>query len=195
MVGVEPEFFLLRRDGQGGWTVGDAADLLDKPSYDLKSIHRNQALLDDLRSTLLALGFDLLQIDHEDAIGQYEVNYRFDEALAAADRFILFKLAAHAVAERHGLTFSGMPKPLAHAPGQRAAFSPEHRGRGGTARVGVTRGRNGVERNGSAFCGRSAPPRRRGVRAVRTHGQQLQAAGREPKCIGHDVVTGMEGGG
>jgi glutamine synthetase len=122
MVGVEPEFFLLRRDGQGGWAVGDGADRLDKPSYDLKSIHRNQALLDDLRGTLLALDFDLLQIDHEDAIGQYEVNYRFDEALAAADRFILFKLAAHAVAERHGLTFSGMPKPLAHAPGSGLHF-------------------------------------------------------------------------
>ena len=122
MVGVEPEFFLVRRDAQGGWVVGDPADRLDKPSYDLKAIHRNHALLDDLRSTLLALGFDLLQIDHEDAIGQYEINYRYEEALGAADRFILFKLAAHAVAERHDLTFSGMPKPLADAPGSGLHF-------------------------------------------------------------------------
>jgi glutamine synthetase len=122
MVGAEPEFFLLRRDGQGGWAVGDSYDRLDKPSYDLKSIHRNQAVLDDLRCTLLALGFELLQIDHEDAPGQYETNYRYDEALGAADRFILFKLAAHAVAERHGLVFSGMPKPLGHAPGSGLHF-------------------------------------------------------------------------
>lgn len=121
-VGIEPEYFLLRRDATGRWGVADAQDTLDKPSYDLKSIHRNAAYLDDMRSTLTALGFALQQIDHEDACGQYEINYRFDEALAAADRFMLFKLAAHAVAERHGMVFSCMPKPLAHAPGSGLHF-------------------------------------------------------------------------
>ncbi len=121
-VGIEPEFFLLRRDAAGRWGVADAQDTLDKPSYDLKSIHRNAAYLDDMRSTLTLLGFDLQQIDHEDACGQYEINYRFDEALAAADRFMLFKLVAHAVAERHGMVFSCMPKPLAHAPGSGLHF-------------------------------------------------------------------------
>ncbi len=121
-VGIEPEFFLLRQDAQGRWSVGDGADNLDKPSYDLKSIIRNQAFLDEMRVTLEALGFDLQQIDHEDANGQYEINYRFDEALAAADRFMLFKLAAHAVAQRHGQHFSCMPKPLAHAPGSGLHF-------------------------------------------------------------------------
>jgi glutamine synthetase len=138
-VGIEPEFFLLRQDAQGHWSVGDAADQLDKPSYDLKSIVRNQAFLDDMRETLTLLGFDLQQIDHEDANGQYEINYRFDEALAAADRHMLFKLAAHAVAQRHGQHFSCMPKPLAQAPGSglhfhlsitdaqgRAVFAQEH---------------------------------------------------------------------
>ncbi len=121
-VGIEPEFFLLRQDAQGQWRVADAADTLDKPSYDLKAIHRNQGFLDELRRTLEALGFDLQQIDHEDANGQYEVNYRYDEALAAADRFMLFKQAAHAVAQAHGMVYSGMPKPLAHAPGSGLHF-------------------------------------------------------------------------
>ena len=116
-VGIEPEFFLLRKDAQGAWCVGDVLDTLDKPSYDLKALQRNQAYLDDMRQTLVALGFQLEQIDHEDATGQYEINYRFDDALAAADRYMLFKLAAHAVAQKHGLHFSCMPKPLAHAPG------------------------------------------------------------------------------
>jgi len=75
-----------------------------------------------MRQTLTALGFDLYQIDHEDACGQYEINYRFDHALAAADRYLLFKLAAHAVAEKHGCVFSCMPKPLAHAPGSGLHF-------------------------------------------------------------------------
>ena len=121
-VGIEPEYFLLKRNAQGQWDVADAEDRLAKPSYDLKAIHRNAAYLDDMRSTLTALGFELQQIDHEDARGQYEVNYKFDHALAAADRYMLFKLAAHAVAERHGMTFSCMPKPLAHAPGSGLHF-------------------------------------------------------------------------
>lgn len=120
-VGVEPEFFLLRQAGDQ-WQVADAQDQLAKPSYDLKSIHRNAAWLEDMRSTLVELGFELQQIDHEDACGQYEINYRFDDALAAADRYMLFKLSAHAVAERHAMVFSAMPKPLAHAPGSGLHF-------------------------------------------------------------------------
>ena len=121
-VGIEPEFFLLRRNAQGCWVTGDEADRLSKPSYDLKTIHRQRDFLDDMRANLTALGFELQQIDHEDANGQYEINYRFDEALAAADRFQLFQLTAHAVAERHGLVYSGMPKPLAGAPGSGLHF-------------------------------------------------------------------------
>lgn len=121
-VGIEPEFFLLKRDAQGQWDVADTNDLLDKPSYDLKSIHRNAHYLAGMRTALTALGFDLQQIDHEDARGQYEINYMFDHALAAADRYMLFKLSAHAVAQSHGMTFSCMPKPLANAPGSGLHF-------------------------------------------------------------------------
>ena len=121
-VGIEPEFFLLRRDDSGRWRAADDRDQLDKPSHDLKSIHRNRGFLEDMRSTLTALGFDLQQIDHEDACGQYEINYRFDDALAAADRYMLFKLAAHAIAEKHGMTFSCMPKPFAGSPGSGLHF-------------------------------------------------------------------------
>jgi glutamine synthetase len=120
--GIEPEFFLLKQDAQGYWAVADAADRLGKPSYDLQSIARNFGFLDDMRRHLTALGFDLQQMDHEDAIGQYEINYRFDEALAAADRYQLFKLTAQAVASEHGCTFSTMPKPLAMAPGSGLHF-------------------------------------------------------------------------
>lgn len=116
-VGIEPEFFLLRRGADGRWQVADGEDRLGKPSYDLKAIVRNHGFLDDMRRHLSALGFELQQMDHEDATGQYEINYRHDEALAAADRFQLFKLTAHSVAAQHGAVFSGMPKPLAHAPG------------------------------------------------------------------------------
>lgn len=122
-VGVEPEFFLFSEAAdRAGQPSGDAFDKLSKPSYDLKSIHRQQALLEDLRSSLTQLGFDILQIDHEDANDQYELNYRFSDALAAADRYQLFKLSAHAIAERHGRVFSAMPKPRANSPGSGLHF-------------------------------------------------------------------------
>ena len=121
-VGIEPEFFLLKKGTDGRWLPADAQDGLDKPSYDLKSIHRNLGFLDDMRVALTQLGFELQQIDHEDACGQYEINYRFDNALAAADRFMLFKLTAHAIAEQHGAVFSCMPKPFAGAPGSGLHF-------------------------------------------------------------------------
>ncbi|MBK1683979.1 type III glutamate--ammonia ligase [Rhodoferax fermentans] len=121
-VGIEPEFFLLKKGSDGRWLPADGQDRLDKPSYDLKSIHRNQGFLDDMRVALTQLGFELQQIDHEDACGQYEINYSFDDALAAADRFMLFKLTAHAIAEQHGCVFSCMPKPFAGAPGSGLHF-------------------------------------------------------------------------
>jgi len=121
-VGIEPEFFLLKKGADGRWLPADAQDSLDKPSYDLKSIYRNQGFLDDMRVALTQLGFELQQIDHEDACGQYEINYKFDDALTAADRFMLFKLTAHAIAQQHGAVFSCMPKPFAGAPGSGLHF-------------------------------------------------------------------------
>lgn len=121
-VGIEPEFFLMKKNPLGQWQVADADDQLAKPSYDLKSIARNYSFLQELNANLVQLGFQLEQTDHEDACGQYEINYAHDEALAAADRFILFKLTAHEIAQKHGMVFSCMPKPLAHAPGSGLHF-------------------------------------------------------------------------
>jgi glutamine synthetase len=120
-LGIEPEFFLLRHDGQR-WRPADAADALDKPSYDLKSLARQAGFLKDLQDALAAQGLDVLQADHEDSHGQYELNFAHDEALASCDHLMLFKLAAHAVAERHGSVFSMMPKPFADQPGSGMHF-------------------------------------------------------------------------
>ncbi len=72
--------------GGGCWVVADVQDRLDKPSYDLQAIGCSFGFLDDMRRHLSALGFELQQMDHEDACGQFEINYRHDYALAAADR-------------------------------------------------------------------------------------------------------------
>jgi glutamine synthetase len=114
--GIEPEFFLLKQVA-GKWLPADDADRLDKPSYDLKSLPRQRVYLQGLQQALEACGLDVLQLDHEDAHGQYEVNFGFDEVLASADHLMLFKQAAHALAEAQGMVFSMMPKPFADQPG------------------------------------------------------------------------------
>jgi glutamine synthetase len=115
--GLEPEFFLLKRTTDGCWRPFDDLDRLDKPSYDLKSLPRRSGFLQALREALEAMGLDVEQIDHEDAHGQYEVNFGHDEVLRSADHLMGFKLAAHALAEREGAVFSMMPKPFADQPG------------------------------------------------------------------------------
>jgi glutamine synthetase len=123
--GIEPEFFLLKRTADGGtgrFAPADDLDRLDKPSYDLKSLPRQAAFLHELRQALEAAGLDVLQLDHEDAHGQYEVNFAFQGALASADHLMLFKLAAHALAEARGMVFSMMPKPFADQPGSGLHF-------------------------------------------------------------------------
>lgn len=120
-LGIEPEFFLLRRQG-GSYVPADDHDRLDKPSYDLKSLPRQAPFLHALREALEACGLDVLQLDHEDAHGQYEVNFAHAEALASCDRLMLFKVAAQALAEARGMVFSMMPKPFADQPGSGMHF-------------------------------------------------------------------------
>ncbi len=123
-VGIEPEFFLFERNQQGKLVVPDTLDRLAKPSYDLKSLQRGR-VFDCLRELEVALnqyGLDVIQIDHEDAPAQYEVNFKYTEALASADNLVRFKLAAHAIAEKHGLVYSGMAKPFADRPGSGLHF-------------------------------------------------------------------------
>jgi glutamine synthetase len=119
--GIEPEFFLLRRTA-AGLEPADPHDRLDKPSYDLKSLPRQREFLDEVAAGLQECGLDVLQIDHEDAHGQYELNFHHGDALASADRLMLFKLAAHTLAERHGAVFSMMPKPFGNQPGSGMHF-------------------------------------------------------------------------
>ena len=114
--GIEPEFFLLKQQGPR-WVPADDSDRLSKPSYDLKSLPRQRGFLQALQQALEACGLDVLQLDHQAAHGQYEVNFGFDEVLASADHLMLFKQAAHALAEAQGMVFSMMAKPFADQPG------------------------------------------------------------------------------
>jgi glutamine synthetase len=118
--GLEPEFFLLQE--KDGKIDSEAGDTLEKPSYDTKSLLRRTRFLEKLTASLDACGLGVFQIDHEDASGQFEVNYKYADALKAADNFMLFKMAAHHIAEEEGMIFSMMPKPFADRPGSGLHF-------------------------------------------------------------------------
>nr|WP_241994149.1 type III glutamate--ammonia ligase [Chroococcidiopsis cubana] len=115
--GVEPEFALLRKDERGQIYPFDATDTLEKPCYDFRGLSRSAVFLEKLVTHLQAAGFDIYQIDHEDANGQFEINYTYTDCLTTADRYIFFKMAASEIAKELGLICSFMPKPFANRTG------------------------------------------------------------------------------
>ena len=114
--GIEPEFSLLSKD-EHGIQPCDRTDTLDKPCYDYKGLSRSRVFIEKLVESLQAVGFDVYQIDHEDANGQFEINYTYTDCLTSADRYIFFKMAASEIAKEMGLICSFMPKPFANRTG------------------------------------------------------------------------------
>ncbi|HXH01711.1 MAG TPA: type III glutamate--ammonia ligase [Candidatus Competibacteraceae bacterium] len=115
--GLEPEFSLLRRTDSGEIKPADGSDVLDKPCYDYKGLSRSRQFLERFTEVLQASGFDVYQIDHEDANGQFEINYTYSDAMNSADRFVFVRMAGGEVANQLGLICSFMPKPFANRAG------------------------------------------------------------------------------
>ena len=107
--GVEPEFFLVTPDGQA---ISDPADTAEKPCYDQQAVMRRYDVIAEICDAMLELGWQPYQNDHEDANGQFEMNWRFDDALATADKHSFFKFLVKSIAEKHGLRATFMPKPF-----------------------------------------------------------------------------------
>jgi glutamine synthetase len=109
--GLEPEFYLFKKDELGKLQTVDNTDTLAKPCYDYKGLSRSREFLERLVDALQAVDFDVYQIDHEDANGQFEINYTYGEALESADRFTFVRMAAGEIANDMGIICSFMPKP------------------------------------------------------------------------------------
>lgn len=116
--GLEPEFFLLKPGATvGSWVVATESESLDKPCYDFRHLSSVSDFLMELRAALTEAGIDVYQIDHEDANGQFEVNFTYADGLKTADNLTYFKMAAQAIAKKHGMLCSFMPKPFAERSG------------------------------------------------------------------------------
>lgn len=109
--GLEPEFMLVARRPDGSFGLADSTDALEKPCYDYKGLSRSRVFLERLVSALLEVGIDVYQIDHEDANGQFEINFTYADALTSADRIIFFRMAAGEIARELGAICTFMPKP------------------------------------------------------------------------------------
>ncbi|MGA9603418.1 MAG: type III glutamate--ammonia ligase, partial [Methyloceanibacter sp.] len=112
--GVECEYFLVSPDGSA---ISDAADTQSKPCYDQSALMRRYDVISEICDSMLELGWGPYQNDHEDANGQFEMNWLYDDCLVTADRMAFFKYMVKAIAEKHGLRATFMPKPFANLTG------------------------------------------------------------------------------
>ena len=112
--GVEPEFHLISEEGDA---ISDPRDTQSKPCYDQSALMRRFDVISEICSTMVALGWGPYQNDHEDANGQFEINWDFNDALTTADQHVFFKFMVKEIAAKHGLRATFMPKPFADLTG------------------------------------------------------------------------------
>ena len=112
--GVECEYFLLSEDGN---SISDPRDIQPKPCYDQSALMRRYELIKEICDCMIELGWNPYQNDHEDANGQFEMNWDYSDSLVTADRHAFFKFMVKSLAEKHGLRATFMPKPFGNLTG------------------------------------------------------------------------------
>ncbi len=107
--GIEPEMFLVNADGT---RISDPSDTAEKPCYDQQALMRRYDVITEICDAMVQLGWAPYQNDHEDANGQFEMNWNYGPALQTADQHAFYKFMAKSIAEKHGLRATFMPKPF-----------------------------------------------------------------------------------
>ncbi|HWI64917.1 MAG TPA: type I glutamate--ammonia ligase [Symbiobacteriaceae bacterium] len=108
-VGPEPEFFLFTRDAEGK----PSTKTIDQASYfDLGPVDRGEECRRDCVLNLQKMGFEIESSHHEVAPGQHEIDFRYADAVTAADNIATFRFVVRTIALQHGLHASFMPKPI-----------------------------------------------------------------------------------
>ena len=112
--GVECEYFLISPDGN---SIADSKDTQSKPCYDQSALMRRYDLIKEICDCMIEMKWGPYQNDHEDANGQFEMNWDYDDCLITADRHTFFKFMVKTIAEKHGLRATFMPKPFENLTG------------------------------------------------------------------------------
>lgn len=108
-VGPECEFFLFKTDAEGRPTTktNDEVGYFDQGPLDNGELTRRRICL-----ALEKIGFEIEASHHENAAGQHEIDFKYADALTAADNILTFKLAVKTLAQKDGLHATFMPKPI-----------------------------------------------------------------------------------
>ena len=112
--GVESEYFLINQEGTA---ISDPKDIQSKPCYDQSALMRQYDLIKEICDSMIKLGWEPYQNDHEDANGQFEMNWNYSDSITTADRHVFFKFMVKTLAEKHGLRATFMPKPFENLTG------------------------------------------------------------------------------
>ena len=112
--GVECEYFLISPNGD---SIADPRDTQSKPCYDQSALMRRYDLIKEICDCMIEMGWGPYQNDHEDANGQFEMNWDYSDCLKTADRHTFFKYMVKTIAEKHGLRATFMPKPFENLTG------------------------------------------------------------------------------
>jgi glutamine synthetase len=121
--GIEAEFFVLRDTPDGGFEPLSSRPHLEKPAYDVVRLLDNKPWIGELVNAMNKLGWGVYSFDHEDGIGQFEIDFKYFDALTMADNFVFFRMMAHEIARKHGGFATFMPKPYADRAGSGAHFN------------------------------------------------------------------------
>ena len=112
--GVECEYFLITPNGS---SIADPRDAQSKPCYDQSALMRRYDLIKEICDSMIEMGWGPYQNDHEDANGQFEMNWDYSDCLVTADRHAFFKFMVKTISEKHGLRATFMPKPFENLTG------------------------------------------------------------------------------
>ncbi|HTX10225.1 MAG TPA: type III glutamate--ammonia ligase [Solirubrobacteraceae bacterium] len=121
-MGAELEYFLVRRREDGTIEVADQLDTLELPCYDMRALTRNLDFVAQVSKAVTGLGWDNYATDHEDANGQFEQNFEYNDALTTCDRAVFFRYMVESLAQQRGLIATFMPKPFANLTGNGCHF-------------------------------------------------------------------------
>lgn len=123
MMGMEAEFFVLKDAPDGGYLPVSTRKNLEKPAYDAVRLVENEHWIGELVDAMNGFGWDVYSLDHEDGIGQFEIDFDYATMLTMADRYVFFRMMAHEIARKYGYFASFMPKPYADRAGSGSHFN------------------------------------------------------------------------
>ena len=107
-MGCEPEMMWLKKD-----EAGNPAGGASKPyCYHIDQFESLRPVSMRVIEYARQMGLDMIQGDHEDAPGQLELNFTYDDALRTADRLSTYRQICSQVAREFGLIACFMSKPF-----------------------------------------------------------------------------------